>query len=184
MLNCFLSAVATCGLQSRVQCDRGGCVRVSEFMLCHPEHSPGRRSCITGRSVQNYRIEGLWRDLLVGCVSLFYDLFGTLEEEGILDTSNGLHMFSLHYVFLPRINHQLKVFQDSYSHHRLRTAYVHCGDEIPVDVLRKHVHRCLGMKYVNTLCTHTTNHALCATFTSIMTSACRLYIQPCIVSFN
>lgn len=56
------------------------------------------------------------------CVCLFYDLFCTLEEEGILDTSNGLHMFSLHYVFLPRINHQLKLFQESYSHYLLRTA--------------------------------------------------------------
>ena len=32
VLNCFLSAVATYGLQLRVQCDRGGCVRVSEFI--------------------------------------------------------------------------------------------------------------------------------------------------------
>ena len=30
---------------------------------------------------------------------LLYDLFPTFEEAGILDTSNGLHMFSLYYDF-------------------------------------------------------------------------------------
>ena len=60
-------------------------------------------------------------DIFPGCVCLI-DLFRTLEEAGILDTSNGLHMFSLQYIFLTRINHQLRLFQESYSHHRLRTA--------------------------------------------------------------
>ena len=31
-------------------------IRVSKFMLSHPMRGPGRRSCITGRSVHNQRI--------------------------------------------------------------------------------------------------------------------------------
>ena len=60
VLECFLSAVSNFGLPSRVRCDKGGeNVKVSEFMLNHPDGGPGRGSCITGRSVHNQR---LWRD--------------------------------------------------------------------------------------------------------------------------
>ena len=57
VLLCFLDAVRRNGLPSRVRCDRRGeNVRVSEFMLNHPERGPGRRSCITGRSVHNQTV--------------------------------------------------------------------------------------------------------------------------------
>lgn len=123
VLDCFLGAVQQYGLPSRVRCDRGGeNVGVSEFMLNHPERGPGRRSCITGRSVHNQRIERLWRDVYLGCISLFYELFYQLEDEGLLDSSSNTDLFALHYVFIPRISHQLDVFTASYSHHPLRSA--------------------------------------------------------------
>ena len=114
VLQCFLDAVRSLGLPSRVKCDRGGeNVMVSEFLLNHPGH---------GRSVHSQRIERLWRDLLTGCISLFYDLFYTLEDTGVLCPSNNADLFALHYVFILRINFQLDLFRQSYSHHRLRTA--------------------------------------------------------------
>jgi hypothetical protein len=50
--------------------DRGGeNVEVSEFML--RAWGPNRRSCMTGSSVHNQRVERIWRDVRMGCVSIF-----------------------------------------------------------------------------------------------------------------
>ena len=51
---------------------------------------------------------------------MFHNFFYTMEESGILDPANNSDLFCLHYIFLPRINEQLRLFKESYSHHRLR----------------------------------------------------------------
>eukprot|EP00731_Ephydatia_muelleri_P004752 Em0002g928a len=48
---------------------------------------------------------------------LFYDM----EDAGILDLSSEKDLFCLHYVFIPRIQQQLDIFRESYSHHKLRS---------------------------------------------------------------
>ena len=56
------------------------------------------------------------------CVTiLFYRLFYYLEQHDMLDPINDVHIFALHYVFLPRINRALKEFMSYWNHHGIRT---------------------------------------------------------------
>lgn len=75
----------------------------------------------TGKSTHNQRIERLWRDVFQGCLYLFYDIFHALERFGILDHENEVHLWCLHFVFLPVVNNHLQSWRQAWIHHPLRT---------------------------------------------------------------
>ena len=122
VFRCFREAIQSYGLPSRVRSDRGGeNIDVANFMLSHPERGPERSSFITGRSVHNSRIECLWRDVFQGCTILYYNIFFDLEDIHELDINNELHIFCLHYVYLPRINASLTKFQQAWNNHPMQS---------------------------------------------------------------
>ena len=68
---------------------------------------------LPGKSTHNQGIERLWQDVFSGCLSLFYGLFMTMEEEGILNRENDSHIWCLHFVFLPIINEHIHTWREA-----------------------------------------------------------------------
>ena len=81
-----------------------------------------RGSFIAGPSTRNQRIERLWRDVFRCVLHFFYYLFYGMEDSGLLDLNNPLHMFTLQLVFQPRISHALHEYSEAFNNHSMRTS--------------------------------------------------------------
>ena len=57
-------------------------------------------------------------------------LFYYLEQLDLLNPLNKLHMYGLHYVYIPRINKSLKDFQSEWNHHPISTAHHHSPHQL------------------------------------------------------
>lgn len=119
-LRFFSSGQHAYGLPSRIRTDKGGeytSVRaVMEELLGH-----NRGSALQGRSVHNVRIERFWRDVGVKVIDKYYELFCYMTDHRILDVDSPIHMFVLHFVFLPRIRRDLESLRIAHNNHRIRT---------------------------------------------------------------
>jgi len=63
-------------------------------------------------------------DLSGVVTSHFIELFSYMERQLLLDPENEVHLFALHYVFIPRINNALTLFTDQWNKHSIRTATI------------------------------------------------------------
>ncbi len=67
------------------------------------------------------RIERLWRDVWMAVSNVYYEVLHSLEDEGLLDPSDSIHLFCAQHVFLPRLQRDLNVFRVGWDNHPLRT---------------------------------------------------------------
>lgn len=105
---------------SRIRVDRG----VENVLVCEAmvmARGEGRGSFIPGPSTHNQRIERLWRDVYRCVCHMYYYVFYGMEMSGVLNPNNTMHLFVLHLVYLPRINHALHEYKEAFNHHAVRT---------------------------------------------------------------
>jgi hypothetical protein len=129
----FRRAVQEFQWPMHVRGDHGGeNVEVGTQMFLHrgipdPEYvpQPGEHppipAFIGGSSKHNQRVERMWRDVTEKVSDTYRTLFAEWEEQGILDPDNLLHLYTLQYLFLPRINESLELFRRAWNLHPLRT---------------------------------------------------------------
>lgn len=120
ILKCFMGGVKDYGTPLRVRSDQGmKNYRVAEYM---PQaRGANRSSMITGKAPTISELNG-YENVYEGVVFFYYDLYHFMEDEGILDPLNEIHLFSLYFVYLEKINQKLEVLRNAWAMHRLRTA--------------------------------------------------------------
>lgn len=88
-------------------------------------------------STKNQRVERLWRDHMEKVILDFYNLFMFLENETpYLDSSNMVHIWLLHFMFLNLIQYRINAFVSAWNAHAMRTEH---GNKSPnqIDILAR-----------------------------------------------
>ena len=117
----LLSGVGKYGLPSRV---RGDCGTENNDIERYMNQQRGPTSYIRGPSVHNQRIERSHYDTTHCALTHFIQLFTFMEDNEILNVDDEVHLFSLQYVYRPRIQKSLDEFREGWNQHPLSTE--HC----------------------------------------------------------
>lgn len=139
MVGLFENSVSSFYWPQRVRSDHGmENIGVARLML--GKFGIDSKPFITGPSVHNQRIERMWKDVLTYVVKHHRDLFYSLEDEGLLDPLDAIHLYALEYVFVPRINRDLHRFIESWNNHPMRTVF----SKTPIQIWTEGIYQNIG----------------------------------------
>ena len=120
VLELFKNSVGTYHHPRRIRTDHGTeNVEVARFML--HKYGVSINPVITGRSIHNQRIERMWKDVFAYVLQYFHNLFYFMESCEFLDPDNEVHLFSLQYIYIPRVNRALDYFTSQWNNHPMAT---------------------------------------------------------------
>ena len=104
--NLFLQALPKYGRPHRIRTDLGG-ENVDIWRDMVAARGEERKPVLVGKSIHNQRIERHNRALNEQVLSTFRGELYQRENEAVLDINNHTDIFSLHCVYIPRINKTL-----------------------------------------------------------------------------
>lgn len=133
-MNLFTRPAVSFGLPSRVRSDHGY-ENIFVAYLMNAVRGLQRGSHMTGKSVHNQRIERLWVDIFKDVVSYFYNLFYAMEDAGLINHDNPVHLYALQKVYLGVINERLSFYQKSWNSHNIRTENEKNPEQIWLNVM-------------------------------------------------
>ena len=87
------------------------------------------KCAFVGPSTRKTRIERLWRTYNCSKMMKYRRMFRSMEQNNGLDRHNQVHIWCLHYIFIPRLNRELQAWVQSQNNK------AHPGD--PVQQLRR-----------------------------------------------
>jgi len=117
ILQSILPAISENGVPRLLRIDGGmENVAIGKFM----KFIRGADSILIGRSVNNQRVERFWRDLKHQVLHEYVDFCLDLSRSNPAMTD--LHgIWLLQYMFLPRIQQEVEIFQNTWNNHPMRT---------------------------------------------------------------